>query len=195
VELPSTPLVAVHRADSSGTSYIFTRYLANESEAWESEVGYGSEVTWPQGTIGAPGNEGVSAEVLAQPGAVGYLAIAYALENDIPMVSMVNADGEAVYPSVDTVTEGPATIVDTIPDDFRYDILDVGGTGWPIVGTHWILAWECGYEEGEAEALQDFLTWVITEGDDLAEDLLYSPVTGDFEERVLEQVERIGSVD
>jgi phosphate transport system substrate-binding protein len=109
------------------------------------------------------------------------------------MAAVVNAYGNAVYPTVDSVTEGPESIIDTIPDDFRYDILDVGGDGFPIVGTHWILAWECGYDEATAESLRQFLTWAVTEGDDLARDLLYSPVTGSFEERVLGQIERINA--
>jgi phosphate transport system substrate-binding protein len=191
VEMPSGPIIPVHRSDGSGTTYIFVRYLADVSEEWDQEIGFGSEVDWPAGTIGGNGNEGVAAETQQQPGAMGYLSIAYAIENDIPMASVVNADGNAIQPSVESVTEGPQTIVDTIPDDFRYDILDVGGDGFPIVGTHWVLSWECGYEEDVAESLRQFLTWVVTEGDDLAEDLLYSPVTGAFEERVLEQIERI----
>ena len=193
VDLPDTPLVAVHRSDGSGTTYIFTRYLSDEDADWDGDIGYGSEVDWPAGTIGGNGNEGVAAEVQQQPGAVGYLSIAYAIENDIAMAAVRNADGNDVYPTVDSVAAGPATIIDTIPDDFRYDILDVGGDGFPIVGTHWILAWQCGYDEGTAEALREFLTWSVTEGDDLARDLLYSPVTGSFQERVVGQIDRINA--
>ena len=193
VALPGGDIIPVHRSDGSGTTYIFVRYLSDVSEQWADEIGYGSEVDWVSGTIGGNGNEGVAAETQQQPGAMGYLSIAYAIENDIPMVSVVNADGNAVYPSVASVSEGPSTIIDTIPDDVRYDILGVGGDGFPIVGTHWILAWECGYDDEVASSLRDFLTWVVTEGDDLARDLLYSPVTGDFEQRVLGQIERINS--
>jgi phosphate transport system substrate-binding protein len=195
VELPGTQLIPVHRSDGSGTTYIFTTFLDDENEQWASEIGNGSEVDWPAGTIGGNGNEGVAAETQQQPGAVGYLSIAYAIENDIPMVSVVNADGNAVYPTVESVTAGPESIIDTIPEDFRYDILGVGGDGFPIVGTHWILAWECGYDDATAQSLQDFLTWAVTEGDALAEDLLYSPVTGAFEERVLGEIERINSAE
>ena len=195
VDLPDTALVPVHRSDGSGTTYIFVRYLAHENERWNDEIGYGSEVDWPAGTIGGNGNEGVAAEVQAQPGAVGYLSIAYAIENDISMTAVRNADGNDVYPTVDSVAAGPATIIATIPDDFRYDILDVGGDGFPIVGTHWILAWECGYDEAVAESLRQFLSWAVTEGDDLARDLLYSPVSGGFEERVLGQIDRINAAE
>lgn len=194
VVLPNDDIIPVHRSDGSGTTYIFVRYLTDVSDQWADQIGYGSEVDWVADTIGGNGNEGVAAEVQQQPGAMGYLSIAYAIENDISMLAVINADDNAIYPTVESVTAGPSTIIDTIPDDFRYDILGVGGEGYPIVGTHWILAWECGYDDQVASSLKDFLTWVITEGDDLAEELLYSPVTGAFQERVLEQVERINAV-
>ncbi len=194
VELPSGPIIPVHRSDGSGTTYIFVTYLSDVSQQWADEVGAGSEVDWPTG-IGGNGNEGVAAETQQQPGAMGYLSIAYAIENDIPMASVINADGNAIQPTVQSVSEGPASIVDTIPDDFRYDILGVGGEGFPIVGTHWILAWECGYDDETASSLIDFLTWVIEGGDELAIDLLYSPTVGDFKDRVLDQIARINSVE
>ncbi len=194
VALPSTSLVAVHRSDGSGTTYIFTRYLDDEVAEWAAEFGYGSEVDWAAGTIGGNGNEGVAAEVQGQPGAVGYLSYAYAIENGIPVAAVVNADGNVVYPTIESISAGPESILDSIPEDFRYDILGVGADGYPIVGTHWILAWECGYEEARAQALRDFLSWAVTEGDDLAVDLLYSPVTGAFEQRVLDQIARINSL-
>ncbi len=194
VELPGGDLIPVHRSDGSGTTYIFVTYLSSVNQRWADEVGAGSEVDWPAG-IGGNGNEGVSAEVSQQPGAVGYLSIAYAIENDIAMMAVINDDGNAVFPTVQSVSEGPASIIDTIPDDFRYDITGVGGDGFPIVGTHWILAWECGYDDEIASSLIDFLTWVIEDGDDLAIDLLYSPTVGDFKDRVLEQIQRINSVE
>ena len=194
VDMPGGDIIPVHRSDGSGTTYIFVRYLTDVSEQWADEVGFGSEVDWPAG-IGGNGNEGVAAETQQQPGAMGYLSIAYAIENDIPMASVINADGNPIQPTVESVAEGPSTIIDTIPDDFRYDILGVGGDGFPIVGTHWILAWECGYDDETASSLIDFLTWVIEDGDDLAIDLLYSPTTGDFKDRVLGEIQRINSVE
>ncbi len=194
VDMPGGDIIPVRRSDGSGTTYIFVRYLTDVSQQWEDEVGFGSEVDWPAG-IGGNGNEGVAAETQQQPGAMGYLSIAYAIENDIPMISVINADGNPIQPTVESVAEGPSTIIDTIPDDFRYDILGVGGDGFPIVGTHWILAWECGYDDETASSLIDFLTWVIEDGDDLAIDLLYSPTTGDFKDRVLGEIQRINSVE
>lgn len=195
VELPDTALVPVHRSDGSGTTYIFTTYLDDENDAWAAEVGNGSEVDWAAGTIGGNGNEGVAAETQQQPGAVGYLSYAYAVENDIPVAAVVNADGNVIEPTLESIAAGPNEIIDDIPEDMRYDILGVGGEGYPIVGTHWVLAWECGYDDATARSLQDFFTWAITEGDALAEDLYYAPVTGDLEGRVLEKIEQINSAE
>ncbi|QBI21158.1 phosphate ABC transporter substrate-binding protein PstS [Egibacter rhizosphaerae] len=193
VDLPDTPLVAVHRSDGSGTTYIFTTYLDHEVDWWSEDYGAGDEIDWAGGTVGGNGNEGVTASVQQQPGGVGYVSYAYAVENDMPVTEVVNADGNAVYPDLDSISAGPNEIIDDIPDDLRYDILDVGGEGFPIVGTHWVLAWECGYEDGVGESLRDFMTWVIEsdEAEELARDLRYGPITGDFEDRVLEEVERI----
>ena len=195
VDLPDTPLVAVHRSDGSGTTYIFTTYLDHEVDSWSQEYGAGDEIDWAAGTVGGNGNEGVTASVQQQPGGVGYVSYAYAVENDMPVTEVVNADGEAVYPTLDSISAGPNEIIDDIPEDMRYDILDVGGEGFPIVGTHWVLAWECGYEDGVGDSLRDFMTWVVEseEAEELARDLQYGPITGDFQDRVLEVVERIDS--
>lgn len=195
VDLPDTPLVAVHRSDGSGTTYVLTTYLDHENPAWSEQYGHGTEIDWPGGTIGGNGNEGVTAEVQQQPGGVGYVSYAYAVENDIPVAAVVNEDGRAIEPTLDSIAAGPNEIIDDIPDDFRYDILDVGGEGYPIVGSHWILAWECGYDEATAQSLREFLRWVIgsERADGLARDLFYGPITGDFEQRVLEQVDRINA--
>jgi phosphate transport system substrate-binding protein len=195
VDLPDTPLIAVHRSDGSGTTYIFTTYLDDEVDWWSEQFGNGDEIDWAPGTTGGNGNEGVTANVQQQPGGVGYVSYAYAVENDMPVAAVINADGNAVYPTLDTISAGPNSIIDTIPEDFRYDILGVGGDGFPIVGTHWVLAWECGYDDAVGESLRQFLGWAVgsERGDELARDLLYAPVSGDFQERVLAQVDRINS--
>jgi len=193
VELPDTNLVAVHRSDGSGTTNIFTQYLDDAASNWD--LGFGTEVQWAAGTIGGNGNEGVAAETQQQPGAVGYLSYAYAVENDISTAAMVNADGNVIEPTLDSISAGPSEIIDDIPQDQRFAVLGVGGEGFPIVGAHWILAWECGYDDDVAESLREFFSWAVTEGDDLARDLFYAPVTGEFEQAVLDQIDRINSAN
>jgi phosphate transport system substrate-binding protein len=195
VDLPDTTLIPVHRSDGSGTTAVFTTYLEDESDMWADEYGSGTEVNWAAGTIGGNGNEGVAAETQQQPGAVGYLSYAYAVENDIPVTAVVNADGNVIEPSLESISAGPEAIIDDVPEDFRFDILGVGDEGFPIVGTHWVLAWECGYDDDVANSLQEFFTWAVTDGDSNAEELFYAPVSGQFEERVLEQIERINSAE
>ncbi len=193
VDLPGTNLVAVHRSDGSGTTNIFTQYLDDAASNWD--LGFGTEVDWAAGTIGGNGNEGVAAETQQQPGAVGYLSYAYAVENDISTAALINADGNVIEPTLDSISAGPSSIIDSIPEDQRFAILGVGGDGYPIVGAHWILAWECGYDDDVAESLIEFFTWAVTEGDDLSRDLFYAPPTGAFEEAVVAQIELINSAN
>lgn len=188
LELPDQALTWVHRSDGSGTTSIFTTYLDDVSDEWSTQVGAGSEVEWPTG-IGGDQNDGVAAAIAQQPGGIGYVSYEFAVESDLPVAAMVNGDGNAVLPSTDTVTEAANTV--DVPDDFRFNILGVGGEGYPIAGATWVLAYTCGMEENEAQALQEWLRWDLTEGDDLVTELNYAPLPDELEARVLEQVDRI----
>lgn len=189
-ELPDQDITVVHRSDGSGTTSIFTTYLDDVSEEWSEQVGAGKEVQWPTG-VGGNGNDGVAAGIQQNPGALGYVELSFALENDIPVVTMVNADGNEVEPSLES-TAAAADGID-VPDDLRFDILGVGGEGFPIAGATWILAWECGYEDATADNLKAFLTWALQEGDATAEDLLYAPIGESLQERSLANVEAINA--
>jgi phosphate transport system substrate-binding protein len=188
VELPNQQLTWVHRSDGSGTTSIFTGYLADVSDEWADQVGSGSEVEWPTG-IGGDQNDGVAAALRQQPGGIGYVSYEYAAEADIPVAAVVNADGNAVLPGSDSVSAAADTI--DVPDDFRFRILGVGAEGYPIAGATWILAWTCGYDENVADALKAWLRWGIEEGDDLTVELNYAPLSEDLQQRVLEHIERI----
>src|SRR5690606_4664882 len=123
--------------------------------------------------------------------AIGYIELSYALINGIPVADVVNADGNAITPTLESTAAAADGI--EIPDDLRFNILDVGGEGYPIAGATWLLAWTCGYDEVTETALKDFATWGLTEGDALAEELLYSPLPGSLEARALEKVNLINS--
>src|SRR5881394_2657439 len=99
VTLPATDIVVVHRADGSGTSFVFTDYLSKVSSEWQQKVGKGTSVNWPVG-LGGRGNEGVSATVSQTPGAIGYVELAYAEKNNIPVASVKNAAGTFVEPTI-----------------------------------------------------------------------------------------------
>ncbi len=192
MDLPSEDIIVAHRSDGSGTTSIFTTYLSDVSEQWANEVGHGKEVEWPApSSVGGEKNDGVAAQIQQNPGAIGYIELSYALTNGIPVADMVNADGNAVTPTLESTAAAADGI--TIPDDLRFNILGVGGEGYPIAGATWILAWTCGYEDNTATILKDYLTWTLTEGDTLAEELLYSPLSSSLEARALEKVDMINS--
>jgi phosphate transport system substrate-binding protein len=192
VDLPSEDIIIAHRSDGSGTTSIFTTYLSSVSDEWEDNVGAGKTVEWPaDNSVGGEKNDGVAAQIQQNPGAVGYIELSYAITNSIPVADMINESGTAVTPTLASTAAAADGI--TIPNDLRFNILGVGGEGYPIAGATWVLAWTCGYDDNTAAMLKDFLTWALTEGDSLAEDLLYSPLSDSLEARALTKVEMINS--
>lgn len=192
VTLPDQGIVVAHRSDGSGTTSIFTTYLSSVSEAWASGPGAGKEVNWPApSSVGGEKNDGVTAQIQQNPGAIGYIELSYALINNVPVADVINADGSAITPTLESTSAAAEGI--EIPDDLRFNILDVGGEGYPIAGATWLLAWTCGYDETTETALKDWFTWNLTDGDALAEELLYSPVPESLEAQALEKVEQINS--
>ncbi len=190
VDLPDQPLTWVHRSDGSGTTNIFTTYLTDVSPDWAAGPGKGSEVEWPTG-IGGDQNDGVASAISQQPGGIGYVSYEFAVESGLSVAAVVNKDGNAIVPSSDSVSAAALTV--TVPDDFRFAILGVGGDGYPIAGATWILAYTCGMEAPKADALKAWLTWSLTEGDALVKELNYAPLPDELQNRVLEQIKRINS--
>ncbi|MFN3708788.1 phosphate ABC transporter substrate-binding protein PstS [Microcella sp.] len=192
-DLPDLEIIPVHRSDGSGTTSVFTTYLEDAASNWT--LGSGTEVQWPSGTVGGQGNEGVTAGIEQNEGGIGYVNQAYALVNDLPTAAIVNADGNAVQATLEATTE--ALEVLEIPDTFQFDILGVGGNGFPIVGANWIFAYECGYEQNTADMLIDYWTWATQseEANQLAADLGYAVLGDSLKPRVLEAIERINSAE
>jgi phosphate transport system substrate-binding protein len=188
-ELRNEDIIPVHRSDGSGTTSVFTTYLDLDSSVEGWTLGNGTEVQWPAGTIGGQGNEGVAAAIQQNPGALGYLNQAYILIQKFPQARVVNADGNAVLATLEATKEGAE--VAAIPSSFQFDILDIGGQGFPITGTAWVFVWECGYDETTEALLKDFWTWAVTEGGPLAEELGYVGMGEGLGARVLEAIDRI----
>jgi phosphate transport system substrate-binding protein len=187
-DLPDSDIIPVHRSDGSGTTSVFTVYLDHTAESWE--LGEGTEVQWPAGTLGGQGNEGVTAQIQQNPGGLGYVNQAYALENDLPTALVVNDDGNAIKAELENTTAAAEEA--DIPEGFQFNILDIGGQGFPIAGTNWIFAWECGYDDETAELLKDFWSWAISEdGDQLALDLGYAPLGPSLKDDVQAAIDRI----
>lgn len=192
-DLPDREIVPVHRSDGSGTTSVFTTWLADGDPTWEAQLGSGTEVNWPSGTVGGPGNEGVAANIQQNPGGIGYVNQSYAMVLELPQAKVVNADGSAVYPTPQATRAGLDEL--EVPDDFQFDILGVGGDGYPILGTVWNFFWECGYDEQTARQLREFWRWAVAEGDESAVALGYTPLSPQLKERVLAAIDRIGAED
>jgi phosphate transport system substrate-binding protein len=188
--LPSQDIRVVHRSDSSGTTKIFTSYLAEVSPTWKSRVGADKTVKWPTGA-GGNGNDGVASAIQNNPGGFGYIELSYALSKNMTTAKLKNKDGKAIAPSLASTSAALGSF--TIPADLRFTVSGVGGDGYPIVGATWILAYECGYEDAKAAALKDFLTWALNNGAADAKELGYATLDAELKTKSLQNVEKINS--
>ncbi|MBB0229839.1 phosphate ABC transporter substrate-binding protein PstS [Streptomyces calidiresistens] len=192
-ELPDREIVPVHRSDGSGTTYVFTHYLDHEVPMWAQKYSEGSDIEWAEGTVGGDGNEGVTARVINTEGGLGYVNQSYAIRHNLATARVVNASGTPIEPTLEATTIASGVAV--IPENFQFDLDDIGGEGYPISGTNWIFAYECGYDDDLAELLRSFWTWAMTseEADELALELGYAPMAPELKRRVLREIERINS--
>jgi len=174
-KLPSQPIVVVHRSDGSGTTFIFTDYLSKVSPEWQSKVGASTAVEWPAG-IGAKGNEGVANNVQQTKGSIGYVEFAYAKQNKLTTVNMMNKDGKSVAPSAESFQAAANAGWDNA-DSYYVILTDEPGAGsWPIAGATFILMHRQPQDPVAATAALKFFDWAYTKGDKMAEDLDYVPM-------------------
>jgi phosphate transport system substrate-binding protein len=193
VTLPNQDILVVHRSDGSGTTYIFTDYLDRVSPAWHSGVGKGKEVKWPVG-LGGKGNEGVSGQVKQTPGAVGYVELAYAKQNQLPAAAVRNKAGRYVVASVPAVTAAAAGVAQSLPPntDYRVSIVDApGAESYPISSFTWILVYQHQRDAVKGKKLVDFLNWALTEGEKSAPALDYAPLPAEMATTVKAKVATI----
>ena len=189
VKLPGTDLVVVHRSDGSGTSYIFTDFLSSVSKDWETRVGRNTAVHWPTG-LGAKGNEGVAGQVKQLPGTIGYVELAYAHQNKLPVAQIKNSAGQYIVPSLESISEALASA--KIPDDFRFSMVNPPGEkAYPISGATWILVYEHQQDAAKGKKLVEFLQWALTKGEGMAATLDYAPLPAAVQARVLDRVKEI----
>jgi phosphate transport system substrate-binding protein len=189
VSVPDQDILVVHRSDGSGTTYIFTDYLSSVSGEWKAKVGKGTSVNWPVG-LGGKGNEGVSGQIKQSPGAIGYIELAYAKQNNLPYADMKNSSGNYIAASIDSVTAALATA--QIPDDFRFSMVNPpGAEAYPIAGTTWLLVYQDQKDAAKGKKLVEFLRWAYSEGEKMAAALDYAPLPANVQERVLARVNSI----
>jgi len=175
-KLPHGPIVVAHRADGSGTTFIWTDYLSKASQDWKLKVGRSTSVEWPAG-IAASGNEGVAGSVQNTKGAIGYVEYAYARQSRLTTVNMINKDGKAVEPSA-AAFQAAAENAKWDKEEGFYEILtdEPGAASWPITGASFILIHRQPNDAAAvAEALK-FFAWAYAKGGKLAEDLDYVPL-------------------
>jgi len=178
VSLPATDILVVHRSDGSGTTYAFSDYLSAISPAWANKPGKGKELQWPVG-LGGKGNEGVAGQVKQVPGAIGYVELAYAKQNNMSMAAVKNANGEFVTPSIESVTAAAAGAAAKLPPntDYRVSIVNAPGKGvYPISSFTWILAYAKQADAAKGKTLTDFLRWAMTDGQGMEAALDYAPL-------------------
>ena len=189
--LPEQDVTVVHRADGSGTTWIFTNYLAKVSPEWKEKVGAGKEVAWPAG-VGGKGNEGVAAYVQRIAGSIGYVEYAYALQNKMISTQLRNAAGKFVAPTIDGFMAAAANADWAGAPGFYMVLIDQPGDGsWPITGASFILIYKEQADLAKAQEMLKFFDWCYRRGADMAKSLHYVPVP----ENVVELVEAVWKKD
>ena len=180
VTLPSNDITVVHRSDSSGTSAVFTDYLSKVSAEWKEKVGAGIAPSWPTG-IGGKGNEGVTGQVKNTPNTIGYVELAYALKNNLPVAHVKNASGNFVEPSIDSVTAAASGSAASMPEDLRVSITNAAGPqAYPISSYTYILVYKNQKDATKGKTLVEFLWWGIHDGENFAKELQYAPLPADI---------------
>ena len=176
INLPGTDITVAHRADGSGTTYIWVDFLSKVSPEWKSKVGVNTSVKWPTG-VGGRGNEGVASLVAQTPGSIGYVELIYALQTKMSYGTVQNMAGEFVKASVQSVTAAAAAAATQMPPDFRVSITNAPGKGvYPVSSFTWLLLYESPKDKAQAKVMVDFLKWALGDGQKFAPELGYAPL-------------------
>jgi phosphate transport system substrate-binding protein len=176
VKLPSTAIAIVHRSDGSGTTFLFTNYLGKVSKEWDDKVGVSTAVKWPTG-IGAKGNEGVANNVIQTKGAIGYVEFAYAKQNKMTHLNMINKDGKVVEPSIAAFQAAAAGADWSKAKGFNIILTEQPGEKtWPLAGATFILIHKQPVDASAATDALKFFDWAYKNGAKEAEALDYVPL-------------------
>ncbi len=189
-KLPDQSITVVHRADGSGTTFIFTDYLNEVSSAWKAKVGKGAAVKWPAATsVGGKGNEGVAANVGRVKGAIGYVEYAYAKKNNIPHLQMRNLDGKYVNPSDETFAAAAAGADWFSVPGMGISLVNLkGANSWPITGATFVLMYKNPTDKALAQDALKFFDWSFKNGKQLALELDYVPLPDVLTKAIAEKV-------
>jgi phosphate transport system substrate-binding protein len=193
VKLPASDILVVHRSDGSGTTYVFTDYLTAVSPAWAAGPGKGKDVKWPVG-LGGKGNEGVAGQIKQTPGTIGYVELAYANQNKLPVAKVKNAAGQFVAPAIPSITAAAAGAIEKLgpTTDYRVSIVNApGAEAYPISSFTWLLVYQRQADATKGKKLVDFMRWAFSEGEASAAALDYAPLPDVVGKQLLERLASI----
>jgi phosphate transport system substrate-binding protein len=192
VRLPDLAITVVHRSDGSGTTYIFTDFLSRVSPEWKEKAGAGKSVAWPApSSVGGKGNEGVAGLVRQMQGAIGYVELAYLLENDMPYALLQNRAGKYLYPTIATVAAAAATKPNVSARDFS--IVDMPcAQCYPISGYSWVLLYKNPRDAGRGRLLKELMSWLVTKAQPIAKSVAYVPLPDNVRQRALHMLDAMG---
>ncbi len=193
VKLPKLPIVVSHRSDGSGTTGIFTEYLSAISPDWKTKVGSGTAVSWPVG-IGGKGSEGVTGNIRNSPGAIGYVELSYAQQNNLPTALIENQAGKFVAATADGTTADIAAFSAQISQDPRQPIVNPPAgapDAYPISGLTFLLVPKDGPDQAKRAALKEFIQYIITDGQATAGSLNYAPLPDSVKQYDQQQLQQL----
>jgi phosphate transport system substrate-binding protein len=174
VTLPATAILPAHRSDGSGTTNIFTTWLSKVSASWKSQVGANTSVNWPAG-VGSKGNDGVAGVVRQTPGAIGYVELAFARQNQLSMALLRNRAGQFVEPTLASILAAIDASAAALEKDVRTPTVDAPGQdSYPIAALTFLLVYQDQPDARKAKQLVDFIAWAIHDGQSLAAPLDYA---------------------
>lgn len=184
--LPDADILPVYRADSSGTSAVFTDFLSKTSPEWKTKVGMNKQPSWITGVgVGSKGNDGVMGQVKQTPNSIGYVELTFAKANNLPSALVKNKAGQFVEASLESVSAAAASTVASMPQDLRTQITDAdGAASYPIASYTYILVYKDQTDPTKGKAIADFLWWAIHDGEKLVQDLHYAPLPAEVVTKV-----------
>jgi phosphate transport system substrate-binding protein len=190
VNFPDKEIIVVHRSDGSGTTFIWTDYLSKISPEWKGQVGADTSVKWPVG-LGQKGNEGVAGSLRQMSGAIGYVELIYAIQNNIPYGSVRNATGAFIKASLEGVTAAAAS-APKMPADFRVSITNAPGKdAYPISSFTWLLIPAQSKDAAKGKIIADFLNWMVTDGQKMTSALAYAPLPDNVAAKVKDAIKQV----
>jgi phosphate transport system substrate-binding protein len=187
VKLPDQKIIVVHRAEGSGTTFIWTDYLSKVSTEWAGGPGKGSSISWPVG-VGGKGNEGVAGLIRQLPGSIGYIELIYALQNHINFGAVKNVSGNYIKATIQGVTDAAAS-VKNMPADYRISITNApGATAYPISSFTYLLIPAQPINPANQKTLKDMLSWMVNSGEGEVSSLSYAPLPSNLAQKVLKTI-------